>query len=90
VTLPPILYIDDLQKLMPHRDGEWIRRFLKANGVSHKTPSGSIYTTDVALEGAFPDAYPALVRRWADVQAGRTGRDPNDFSDLDADDDTSE
>jgi hypothetical protein len=85
VTLPPLLFIDDLQKLMPHRNSLWIRRFLKSNDIAHKDPSGSIYTTDVALETAFPDGYRALLRRWVEIQSGVEAVDVNDFSDLDSD-----
>jgi hypothetical protein len=81
MTLPPVLYIDDLRKLMPHRSAEWIRDFLHKNKLSVKDGTGHVCTTDVLLEENFPEAARAMARRWADVQTG-AAVDPYRFDDI--------
>lgn len=87
MSLPPVLYVRDLRRLLDGWNCDRVRHFLVKNDLARydepRPPLSkrAVYTTPVIIGERMPDVLVAMEAKWHALQAG-TDFDPDDFGDL--------
>lgn len=83
MSLPAVLYIKDLRRLLDGWGRRRIRHFLRANELALVDKSGLVYTTPQLIAERMPEAHAALQAKWSSAGATAEALDADDdFSDL--------
>lgn len=87
MSLPAVLYVKDLRRLLDGWNPDRVRHFLIRNQLAlFENPSPPkkqrvVYTTPVLIAERMPDAFAAMTLKWDQLIAGEKFN-PDDFADL--------
>jgi hypothetical protein len=83
MSLPAVLYIRDLRRVLDGWTRDRIRHFLVINGLALYDGKRVTYTTDLKLQELMPDAHRSMTAKWEAMRERRPFEPADEFADLD-------